>query len=442
MLKERINNYLSNKSILILGFGREGRSTLNYINKNNICYTRIAIADKNETIEKQENIEYFLGSNYLEAIYEFDIIIKSPGISLKEIDLSEIKGKITSQAELFLKYGKEKVIGITGTKGKSTTSSLIFQMLNKELSVELVGNIGIPVLDYVDKYEKTSYFVYELSSHQLELVDASPKIAVFLNLYEEHLDYYKSFESYASAKRNIFKHQDESDVFVYNKDMKNVLIGGEQVKARSIEISQIEAEANPLKNKFVNLTIDTNDIHLLGTHNLYNLTIAATVAKLVGVSDSSIMSVIKNLKPLPHRLETIGTYEGVKYIDDSISTIPEATISALKSINDVDTVLIGGMDRGVNYDALIEYLINAKVSNVILMYDSGKRIYEKLRKRPLKNNLVFAEDLEKATELATKITGKGSICLLSPASASYGFFKNFEERGDKFKEYIKKYSDN
>ena len=151
---------------------------------------------------------------------------------------------------------------------------------------------------------------------------------------------------------------------------------------------------------------------------------------------------IKNLKPLPHRLETIGTYEGVKYIDDSISTIPEATISALKSINDVDTVLIGGMDRGVNYDALIEYLINAKVSNVILMYDSGKRIYEKLRKRPLKNNLVFAEDLEKATELATKITGKGSICLLSPASASYGFFKNFEERGDKFKEYIKKYSDN
>ena len=155
MLKERINNYLSNKSILILGFGREGRSTLNYINKNNICYTRIAIADKNETIEKQENIEYFLGSNYLEAIYGFDIIIKSPGISLKEIDLSEIKGKITSQAELFLKYGKEKVIGITGTKGKSTTSSLIFQMLSKELSVELVGNIGIPVLDYVDKYEKT-----------------------------------------------------------------------------------------------------------------------------------------------------------------------------------------------------------------------------------------------------------------------------------------------
>lgn len=442
MLKNRINDFLSNKSILILGFGREGKSTLNYIMKNNISYTRIGVADKNETIERQEKIEYFLGDNYLEAIYDFDVIIKSPGISLKNINLQGLREKITSQTELFLKYGKEKVIGITGTKGKSTTSSLIFQMLSKELSVELVGNIGTPVLDYVDKYEDVNYFVYELSSHQLELVDASPKIAIFLNLYEEHLDYYSSFKSYAGAKQNIFKHQDKTDIFVYNKDMKSILIGDECVKGKAIEISQIESEKNPFKNEFLNLTIDPKDIGLLGIHNLYNLTVAATVAKIVGISDNSIISVIKNLKPLPHRLERIGTYNNIEYIDDSISTIPEATISALDSVPNVYTVLIGGMDRGVNYDMLIEYLSNAKTHNIILMCDSGKRIYEKLSKKRSENNIVFASNLEKAVELATKITPSGTVCLLSPAAASYGFFKNFEERGEKFKEYIKKYSDN
>lgn len=442
MLKKEINNFLSNKSILILGFGREGKSTLKYINENNICYTRLAIADKNESIERQEKIEYFLGDDYIKAIYDFDIIIKSPGISLKDLDLHDVRGKIVSQTELFLKYGKEKVIGITGTKGKSTTSTLIFQMLNKEFSVELVGNIGIPVLDYVDKYEEVDYFVYELSSHQLELVDASPKIAVFLNLYEEHLDYYESFASYANAKRNIFKNQDETDLFVYNKDMKDTLIGSAYVKAKPIEISQDESEKLPFKNEFIDLNVDKDDIGLLGIHNLYNLTVAATVAKIVGVSDNSIISVIKNLKPLPHRLETVGIFNEIKYIDDSISTIPEATISALNSIPNVDTVLIGGMDRGINYDALVEFLAQTQTYNIILMYDSGKRIYEMLRKKPLKNNVIYAEDLEMAVRLATKITKKDSACLLSPAAASYGFFKNFEERGDKFKEYIKKYSDN
>lgn len=442
MLKKKINNFLSNKSILILGFGREGKSTLKYINENNICYTRLAIADKNEAIERQEKIEYFLGDNYIKAIYDFDIIIKSPGISLKGLDLHDVRGKIVSQTELFLKYGKEKVIGITGTKGKSTTSTLIFQMLNKEFSVELVGNIGIPVLDYVDKYEKVDYFVYELSSHQLELVDASPKIAIFLNLYEEHLDYYESFASYANAKRNIFKNQDETDLFVYNKDMKDTLIGGAYVKAKTIGISQNESEKIPFKNEFIDLNVDKDSIGLLGIHNLYNLTVAATVAKIVGVSDNSIISVIKNLKPLPHRLETVGTFNEIKYIDDSISTIPEATISALNSIPNVDTVLIGGMDRGINYDALVEFLAQTKTYNIILMYDSGKRINEMLRKKPSKNNVIYAEDLEMAVKLATKITKKDAACLLSPAAASYGFFKNFEERGDKFKEYIKKYSDN
>lgn len=441
MLKEKINEYLSNSSILILGFGREGKSTLRYIKSNYINYTRLAVADKNENIQKEEGIEYFLGEDYLSVINDFDIVIKSPGISLKDIDTSHMKGRITSQADLFLKFGKDKVVGITGTKGKSTTVSVIHKMLKDTYSVELVGNIGIPALDYVDNFDDTDYFVYELSSHQLELVNHSPKIAVFLNLYEEHLDYYTSFEAYANAKRNIFKFQRASDYLVCNKDMEKVLLSDTPVNSNLVLVSEKVSECMPLKNEFVDIDLDKSKVNILGIHNLYNITVAAVVAKLLNVSDASILKAIKSIKPLPHRLESIGEFGDVQYIDDSISTIPQATISAMESIADIDTVLIGGMDRGVNYDDLAEYLIETKTHNVILMYDSGKRIYESIKSRHTKNNIIYAEDLEKAVDLAVSITNKGKVCLLSPAAASYGYFKNFEERGDKFKEFVKKYSD-
>lgn len=441
MLKEKINEYLSGKAILILGFGREGKSTLEYIKANHINYTKLVVADQNESILKEEGVEYILGKDYLSVINDFDIVIKSPGISLKDVDTKNFKGKITSQTDLFLMFGKDKVIGVTGTKGKSTTANFIHQMLKQEHSVELVGNIGVPVLGYVDNFDTTDYFVYELSSHQLERVTSSPKIAVFLNLYEEHLDYYSSFEAYANAKRNIFKFQDASDYLLCNKDMKSTLLSHIPVKSNLILVSEKEAERVPLKNEFVNIDLDISKVNVLGAHNLYNITMASVVAKLVGVSDESIVKAIECTGPLPHRLENIGEFKGVKYIDDSISTIPQATMSAMESIDDVDTVLIGGMDRGVNYDALVEYLTETKTHNIILMYDSGKRIYDSVRTKHTSNNVIYAEDLEKAVELATNITRKGKVCLLSPAAASYGYFKNFEERGEIFKEYIKKYSD-
>lgn len=428
MLKNKINEFLTGKSIVILGFGREGKSSFKYIQENNIKYTRLAIADKNETIEKTEDVEYYLGEDYINSVKDFDVIIKAPGVSLKDVDCSKFNHKITSQTELFIRFGREKIIGITGTKGKSTTTSMIYDMLKYKYTVEIVGNIGLPVFDYVDKFEATEYFVYELSSHQLELLDVSPQIAVFLNVYQEHLDYYVSYEAYVNAKRNIYLHQKAEDILVYNSDMeKELLIDG--IKSRKIGVSQQEAE-------HLNINLE----NILGVHNIYNLTIAKTVAKLLNVSDENIEEAIKNYHTLPHRLENIGKYNDITFIDDSISTIPEATIKAMSSIEDIDTVLIGGMDRGVAYDKLCEYLTMTNTPNIILMYESGKKIYEKMLKRITTNNIIYAEDLEKSVELALKLTRKNKICLLSPAAASYGVFKNFEERGDKFKEYIIKYS--
>lgn len=430
-MKDKIVQELTGKKVLILGFGREGKSTYNFIKKNNIECT-IGIADQ-KTIDSEEvlknNVTLHIGPNYLDVMKEYDLVIKTPGISLKDIDLTGIREKITSQTELFLKYGGSKIIGITGTKGKSTTSSLIYSMLKEKYNVVLVGNIGLPAFEEIEQYEQTDYFVYELSSHQLEFVEHSPAIAVLLNMYEDHLDHYKGYDEYKEAKRNIYKYQKEQDYYIFNEAEKDVLNGERILKQQLIGI-------NP---NSIDMDIPENN-NIKGKHNQYNITVAMTVAKLLNVQCDKIQKTIEEFKPLAHRLETIGIYDGVTYIDDSIATIPEAVISAVESIPNINTVIIGGMDRGIHYSALVDFLSQDKVENIILMYDSGKRIYEQLHKRQTNSNIVYAEDLEKAVELAVQITKKNTICLMSPAAASYGVFKNFEERGDKFKEYVIKYA--
>ena len=452
-MKQKIIQELTGKSVLILGFGREGRSTYRFIKNNNIdC--KVGIADIKEITDEEilnSDVTLHTGENYLEAMKDYDVIMKTPGQSFKDVDLTELKEKVTSQTELFLKYGKDKIIGITGTKGKSTTSSLIYAMLKEKYNALLVGNIGLPAFEEMETYNTTDYYVYELSSHQLEFVDCSPHIAVILNMYEDHLDHYKGYEEYKEAKRNIYKYQDENDYYIFNEAEKEVLNGDRLLKQHHIGVGKLETEEQEscfysedqvrinIHGDIITVREPKNE-NIRGAHNCYNIAVATTVAKLLDVEDDKIEKAIMEFKPLAHRLENIGVYDGVTYIDDSIATIPEAVISAVESIPNINTVIIGGMDRGIHYASLIEFLSQGKVENVILMYDSGKKIYEELKKTGTKSNYVLAEDLEKAVELATQVTKKGTMCLMSPAAASYGVFKNFEERGDKFREYVIKYT--
>lgn len=429
-MKNKIIQELTGKKILILGFGREGKSTYNFIVNNKINCT-LGIADKNCIMDEEvlKSTTLHVGENYLDAMGEYDVVIKTPGISFKDIDLTNIREKITSQTELFLKHGGNKIIGITGTKGKSTTSSLIYEMLKQKYKVLLVGNIGLPAFEEIDQYDKIDYFIYELSSHQLEFVKHSPHISVLLNMYEEHLDHYNGYEEYKEAKRNIYKYQTEQDYYIFNEDEKQILNGTRCLKQHLIGVSPSNLKENIPENTAV-----------CGKHNKYNIEVAMTVAKLLNVDEDKISKAIMEFKPLAHRLEAIGIYNQVTYIDDSIATIPEAVISSVESIPNINTVIIGGMDRGIHYDALVDFLTKDKVENIILMYDSGKKIYEALHKKQTTANIIYADDLERAVELAVKFTKAGTICLMSPAAASYGVFKNFEERGDKFKEYVIKYT--
>ena len=225
----KILEHLKNKKIAIVGFGREGKSTYKFIRKylNNqeleILDGNEKLLELNEELKSDKNLKIITGKNYLDNLEKYDLIIKSPGVKFKDLDISKFEDKITSQLGLTLDFYKQNVIGITGTKGKSTTTSLIFKVLKDQgYDAYLLGNIGIPIFDYIEKFNENSKLVIEMAALQLEYVKTSPHIGIILNLFEEHLDFFKSKEHYFLAKLNMFKYQDNSDYGLYTSSNKTL----------------------------------------------------------------------------------------------------------------------------------------------------------------------------------------------------------------------------
>lgn len=443
MIKD-IYDQLRNKKILILGFGREGKAAYRFIRKE-LPRQVLTIADRRE-IDTQgvDRAIVIMGEKYQEDLQKYDLILKSPGIVLEDKSPKVIE-KVTSQTELFLSAFSKQVIGITGTKGKSTTATLTYHILKEaHPNCLLMGNIGIPAFDLCDQIDEETLIVYELSCHQLEYIHVSPHVAVLLNLFEEHLDHYGTYDNYIYAKENICRYQKEDDIFLCN------ILHKENVASLKSRLITASAE-DPKADLFVKdgvisyegnqLAVRAEDSKLVGKHNLYNIGVAYAVCRLYGVSDEQFMAALKTYEPLPHRLQNVGTYDGITFYDDSISTIGETTIQGMKSLPHVGTILLGGMDRGVDYTELAQYLMSSQVKNIILMPDTAQRIQQLLSafsKGTFNDkNVLLAENLKEAVALAKKVTQKGETCLLSPAAASYGFFKNFEERGEYFQRYVK-----
>ena len=447
MVKEIIS-FLENKKVLILGFGREGKSTYNFI-RNHLKNQKLYIADmqedlldKNEFLKKDSNIECICGNNYLNGLEDYDIIIKTPGISFKGIDTSKFYSKIKSQLELLLEFFKATTIGITGTKGKSTTSSLIYKVL-KDQNIEcmLLGNIGVPVFDYLDQIKENMVLVLEMSSHQLEYMEKSPNISILLNIFEEHLDHYESFENYAKAKCNIYKYQDTSDFFLYNVDNKtlNKMVKNNLAKTYKVSLENKQECDIYLKGDEVyfedEIIYSKNEPrNLLGDYNLNNIMFVLGVAKILKLDINKAIKTISDFKTLEHRLEYVGKYDGIDFYDNSIGTIPEATIEAVKALKNVNSLIIGGMDRNIDYTDFIKFLEDSNIENIICMPKTGHDIAKKI----VNKKTFIVNTMEEAVKTAKQVTKKSSICLLSPAAASYGYFKNFEEKGNIYKELVKK----
>ncbi len=357
-------------SILVLGMGREGQVTKEFLQKNDIEF---ATADQKDD------------KNYLEKINQCDIIIKSPGIPYyPEIKRAKDQGKIiTSATQIFFDLFKGKIIGVTGTKGKSQTAALIYEVLKEGgLDVALVGNIGKPALEQLDK----DLIVYELSSFQLADLQKSPHIAVITNIYPDHLDYHGSFENYKKAKENITKYQTGKDIL--------------------IRMSGVDA--------------------------------AKAVAKIFKIPQNIVSLAIKNFKPLPHRLEFVGQVKGIKFYNDSLSTNPHATIYGLKILgDDVETLIAGGFDRGVDYSILGPVIASSKIQNLILFPDTGEKIWKSVKGKAERVKKFEANNMGEAVKIAFENTSPGKICLMSPSSASFNMFKDYEDRGNQFKKFVK-----
>lgn len=431
---DNLRSEFGNKNILIWGMGIEGKSTFKFIRKI-LPTCHLTITDDVNVVIDDKNTTYLCTKDV--CFDEYDCIIKSPGIVIDVHDFPF--NKCTSQTEIFLKYYRKQVVGITGTKGKSTTSSLLYHILKSiNDNVFLVGNIGVPCFDIIEELDDDSIVVFEISCHQLEYSHYSPHIAVLLNLYEEHIDHYGTYEKYIHAKENIYRYQDESDIAIINAMCSNQVIKTKHMWTCSLDKEgDIYVDEPFLIIPHNRCEIDFAKTPLVGHHNYYNMAIVFAIVNLFfHVTCEEFSNACATFSALSHRLQNIGNFKGVRYVDDSISTICQSTIQAIKSLADVDTVLIGGMDRGIEYDELVTFLMNSSVRNVIFMYASGKRIANLWKEKSSKNCYVV-DDLESAVSLAKEITAVGTTCLLSPAAASYGYFKNFEERGNEFQRLVK-----
>ena len=438
---DRIQEFFRGKKILILGFGREGKSTYGFL-RQILPEQTLYIADRRENLVDDDELKRDTkvvcqgGENYLDDLVQYEIIMKSPGISFKNVDIDRLKGRIWSQLEVLLKFFEGKTVGVTGTKGKSTTSSLIFQILqDQNIPSMLLGNIGVPVFDMIDEMKSEMILVLEMSSHQLEFMDVSPHIAVLLNVFPEHLDHYRSFEEYRKAKCNIFRYQYVDDVVLFGDEVRGLVVNAPGQKWGVGEESD-DAVRRVKDEVWIDDTVvydAKSERKLKGEYNLHNIMFALGVTKVLGLGMSQAARSVNEFETLKHRLEFVGEYDGIKYYDNSIGTVPAATMAAVEALGDVDTLILGGMDRGLDYVEFEEALRKSKILNVICMPETGWKIAEGLGGRARK-----VETMEQAVRLAKTSTRVGRSCLLSPAAASYGHFKNFEEKGDLFQELVRR----
>ena len=444
---EKIEPWIKGKRILLLGYGREGQSTWNVLRRLG-TYEALDIADlKAPAALPEDGTVWHTGPDYQKCMDDYDVVFKSPGIVLERPE-NEYRCSILSQTEVFFQCFRDQIIGITGTKGKSTVTTLLYHLLKQAgMDALLVGNIGIPALDHMEEVKPDTWVVFELSCHQLEYMTVSPHIGILVNIHEEHLDHYGTMEKYVEAKHHIFKNQRPDDILICNVQClpeegtcpSGLIRAGMDGSGKELDVVQ-EQDGTWIHFRGRKFCIPTDEIKLLGQHNYFDIGVAYGVCSILGMDDQVFARGLKTYEPLPHRLQYIGEREGVKYYDDSISTICDTTIQALKTLNDTDTVLIGGMDRGIDYGELIEYLSECEVPHIILMEATGKRIYQEIYKYypEFKNRarLILAEHLEDGVKRARQITRPGTSCVLSPAAASYGIFRNFEERGETFSRLV------
>ena len=462
---------LASRSIIIAGFGVEGRDVFRFL-RARFPDKPLAIAESRaldaldaagrDLVAADRHVVLHSGPDHLRHVAEYGVAFRSPGIPLTHpalVDARRRGAAITSQTALFFALRRQRVVGVTGTKGKSTTTALVHAMLEAGGREScLVGNIGPELggaspLAVLGSAGDDATVVYELSSFQLEDLTAGPEIAVLLDIVPEHLDHHGTFEAYVAAKENITRHQTAVDWLVFDATSDTASAIAARTAARRLPC---RSEGTATSHCFIDgarivyrsdarnePVVAVSDVEraLPGRFNLRNVLPAVAVARLLGVESSAIADAIRAFRPLRDRFENVGTFRGITFYNAAIATVPEATIAHLDALAPgVATVILGGVDRGVGYDALARKLLEHGVRTLILFPTTGTRVWDALERTATRSVLphrVEVTDMETAVRAAYELTPSGAICLHSPAAPSRGgLFSSYAERGSLFREWV------
>ncbi len=429
---------LQQKSIMIWGKGAEGSAALSYLQKHKVC--------KNIDVYNDDD-----GTVTLESILSHtDVIIRSPGVSIykKELQQALAKGiRITSCSDLFLSemrtnHKKTKVIGISGSKGKSTSSSMLYHMLKKMgKKVSLGGNIGKPLIELID--DESDYVVCEFSSYQASDLSVSPHISMFTNLFSVHTDWHGGHDKYCLDKLHLAANQTADDICIINYN-------NPQLREYSVGLKNIIYYGKPdtfhAEGKFLyygkDVLASIDDLKISGNHNMDNLAGVMSIINYLGLDIKSSIKTLKDFEPLPHRLQKVAIINNVEFINDSISTAPEAAIGAMQSFDCNIAIISGGIENHQDYQQYAKFIEhNHKVRVAVTLFQCGPQIANDIRqyvKRP-GFDLLEAQTLEEGVEFAYKKLKSmgGGLVLFSPTAPSFGYYKNFMERGEHFIKIVK-----
>ena len=442
-----------NKKILILGFARSGYEASKFLIKRN---NEVILNDGKELKDEDKSkydelvnlgVKFVFGSHPDDLLDEsFDYLVKNPGVPIDHkyvLKAKELDIPVINEVEMaFLSIPKEKnvkVIGITGTNGKTTTTTLIYEFIKEQgLGVHLAGNIGYPLSSFIDKLEDNDIIVLETSCQQLENLDKyRPDVAVLTNISEAHIDFMKTYDHYKYVKSKIFKEHTKDNVAVLNMENDEVMKIGKEIKSQ-IRYFSSKNEINGCYIKddsiycFEEKVVDISDIRLRGVHNLENIMAAILAVKEFNVSNSAIINVLKRFTGVEHRLEFVREVNGVSYYNDTEATNIKCCQIALSSFNEPTVVILGGMERGQDFNELKEFCKNVKA--IIAIGTCRNRVQE--FGESLNIPTYSFEYLKDGFKKIPEITENGDVVLLSPASASWDQYKECEVRGAEFKKYV------
>lgn len=455
------------RNVVIVGAGRQGQAAARFLISR---HANVTITDQASTEKCAAAIEalrglpvcWVTGGHPLSLLDGADFICVSGGADLRQPFLTEAVNRgipLLNDTEIFFQESPAPIIGLTGSAGKTTTTTLVGRIAESDrqrrhsrTSVFVGGNIGTPLIARIDEIGPDDCVILELSSFQLELVTISPHIAAVLNITPNHLDRHGTMEEYIRAKRNILNFQSESDWAVLSRDDMNSAALRTAVRGKSATFGfeppfGNETIAVGIDDSFVFATINGKrknllkriEISLPGRHNLSNVMAAAAIALSAGFDPLSIQGGIRGFSGVPHRLETVGKLHGVRYINDSIATAPERTLAALNAFSDPMILLLGGRDKKLPWGKLADEL-NRRAKAAVCFGEAGPMIAQALESSPARNPRFVvrrAATMLDALEIAKELGEAGDLVLLSPGGTSYDAYKDFEERGNEFRAWVR-----